>query len=82
MTKAFPEGQESSPRQEDSLKMFLAVFSLLGASLVAQTVENLSAIQETWVQSLSQEDPLEEGMATHSSVFAWRIQWTKGPGGL
>ena len=57
--------------------MFLVVFSLLGASLVAQTVENLSAIQETWVQSLSQEDPLEEGMATHSSVLAWRIPWTE-----
>ena len=43
------------------------------ASLVAQLVKNLPAMQETWVQSLGWEDPLEEGMATHSSVFAWRI---------
>ena len=81
MSKAFPEGQESSPGQEGALKMFLVVFSLLGAFLVAQTVKNLPAVQETWVQSLSQEDPLEEGMATHSSVFAWRIPWTEEPGG-
>ena len=38
--------------------------------------------QETWVQSLGQEDPLEEGMATHSSVLAWKIPWTEEPGGL
>ena len=38
--------------------------------------------QETWVRSLSQEDPLEEGMATHSSILAWRIPWTEEPGGL
>ena len=43
------------------------------ASLVAQTVKNLPAMQETWVQSLGQEDPLEKGMATHSSIPAWRI---------
>ena len=39
-------------------------------------------MQETWVQSLGQEDPLEEEMATHSSVFAWEIPWTEEPGGL
>ena len=39
-------------------------------------------MQETWVQSLGQEDPLEEGMATHSSILAWRIPWTEEPGGL
>ena len=39
-------------------------------------------MQETWVQSLGQEDPLEEGMATHSSILAWRIPWTKESGGL
>ena len=44
-----------------------------GASLVIQTVKNLSAMQETWVQSLGQEDPLEEGMTTHSSILAWKI---------
>ena len=52
------------------------------ASLVAQIVNNLPAMQETWVQSLGQEDPLENGMATHSSVLAWRIPWTEEPGGL
>ena len=43
------------------------------ASLVAQTVKNLPAMQKTWVQSLGGEDPLEKGMATHSSILAWRI---------
>ena len=52
------------------------------ASLVAQTVKNPYAMQETWVRSLSWEDPLEEGMATHSSILAWRIPWTEEPGGL
>ena len=51
-------------------------------SLVAQTVKNLPAMQESWVQSLGQEDPLEKGMATHSSILAWRIPWTEEPGGL
>ena len=46
---------------------------------MAQTVKNLPAMQETWVRSLGQEDPLEKGMATHSSVLAWRIPWTKEP---
>ena len=45
----------------------------IGASLVAQTVKNLPAMQETWVRSLGQEDLLEKGMATHSSILAWRI---------
>ena len=45
-------------------------------------VKNPFAMQETRVQSLGREDPLEEGMATHSSVLAWRIPWTKEPGGL
>ena len=43
------------------------------ASLVAQLVKNLSAMQETWVRSLGWEDPLKEGIATHSSILAWRI---------
>ena len=46
------------------------------ASLVAQLVKNLPAMQETWVQSLGWEDPLEKGMATHSNILAWRIPWT------
>ena len=41
-----------------------------------------SALQESWVQSLGQEDPLEKEMATHSSILTWRIQWTEEPGGL
>ena len=45
---------------------------------MALMVENLSAMQETWVQSLGQEDPLEEGMATHSSILAWRIPVDRG----
>ena len=53
-----------------------------GASWVTQTVKNLPAMQETWVRSLGQEDALEKGMATHSSILAWRIPWTEEPGGL
>ena len=53
-----------------------------GTSLVAQKVKNLSAMQDTWVWSLDQEDSLEKGTATHSSIFAWRIPWTEKPGGL
>ena len=49
-------------------------------SLVAQTVKNLPVMQETWVQSLGQEDPLEKGIAQHSSILAWRIPWTEEPG--
>ena len=45
-------------------------------------VKNLLAMQETRIQSLGQEDPLKEGMATHSSILAWRILWTEEPGGL
>ena len=59
----------------------LSLFGLL-VSLVAQTVKNLPAMQETKVQSLGQEDPLEKDMATHSSILAWRIPWTKEPGRL
>ena len=51
----------------------------LGASLVAQTVKNLPAMQETRVQSLGQKDPLEKEMATHSSTLAWKIPWTEEP---
>ena len=49
---------------------------------MAQMVKNLPAMQETQVQSLSGEDTLEKGMATHSSILAWRIPWTEEPGGL
>ena len=49
---------------------------------MAQMVKNPPATWETWVRSLGWEDPLEEGMATHSSVLAWRIPWTEAPCGL
>ena len=52
------------------------------ASLVVQVVKNLPAMQDTWVQSVGWEDPLEKGMTTHSSILAWRIPWTEEPGGL
>ena len=51
-------------------------------SLVAQMVKNLPAVRETWVLSLGQEDPLEKGMAAHSSILAWRIPKTEESGGL
>ena len=53
-----------------------------GASQVAQMVKNLPAMQETQVQSVGWEDPLEKGMATHSSILAWEIPWTEEPGRL
>jgi len=58
----------------------LPIFSW--ASLVVQMVNNLPAMQETWVQSLGWEDPLEKEMATHSRTLAWEIPWTEEPGGL
>ena len=62
-------------------KIFVAL-SLNSASLVAQMVKNLPAMQETQVWSLGRENPQEKRMATHSSIFAWRIPWTEEPGGL
>ena len=52
------------------------------ASLVAQTVKNPPAMWKTWIRSLGWEDLLKEGMATHSSILAWRIPWTEEPSGL
>ena len=49
---------------------------------MAQMVKNLPAMQESWVLSLVWEDPLKEGMSTHSSILAWRIPWTEEPGRL
>ena len=49
---------------------------------MVETIKNLPAMWETWVPSLGQEDTLEEQMATHSSILAWRIPWSKEPGGL
>ena len=49
---------------------------------MAQTVKNLPAMLETWIRSLGQEDPLEKGTATHSSLLVWEIPWMEEPGGL
>ena len=54
----------------------------IGPSLVAQVVQNLPVMQETQVQALGWEDPLEKGMATHSGILTWRIPWTEEPGRL
>ena len=61
---------------------FCTASFLFWASLIAQMVKNLPAMQGTWVRSLGWEDPLEKTMATHSSILAWRIPWTEEPGGL
>ena len=60
----------------------LALSPSIWASLVAQSVKNLPAVQETQVRSLGQEDPLEKEMATHSRILAWRIPWTEESGRL
>ena len=62
--------------------MYTTESALIFSFPVAQTVKNLPAMQETQVCSLGPEDPLEKGMATHSSVLAWRIQRTEEHGGL
>ena len=61
---------------------YCSAVGINGASLVAQTVENLPAMQETQVPSLGQEGPLKKGMATHTSILAWRIPGTEEPGRL
>ena len=61
-------------------QLFIEDLSVPGAFLVAQPVKNLPAMQETQVQSLHAKDALEKGMATHSSILAWRITWTEEPG--
>ena len=61
---------------------FLKALSPNTASLVAQLVKTMPAMQGTWVQSLGWEDPLEKRRATHSSILPWRIPWTEEPDGL
>ena len=78
LTTSFPDHCQPLP---GTLSITYLPISL-GASLVAQIVKNLLAMQETWVQFLGQEDPLEKGMATHPSILAWRIPWTEEPGQL
>ena len=62
-------------------KLFKLTAILIGAFLMAQMVKHLSAMWETWVQSLGGEDPLDKEMATHSSLFAWELLWPEEPGG-
>ena len=71
----------------DAVQLFGGILHLINrvpekASLVAQRVKRLPAVQETWVRSLGQEDPLEKEMAAHSSTLAWKIPWTEKPGRL
>ena len=67
------------PQTEEPGRLYTYIY---WASLVAQMVKTLPAIQETWVRSLSWEDPLEKGMATHSGILAWRIPGMGESGGL
>ena len=60
----------------EKARVFWQQASMYRTSLLAQLVKNPPAMQETWVQSLGWEDPLEKGKATHSSILAWRIPWT------
>ena len=80
-TKLGAQGGDFKEKSHEKLQIFTSHQLSLRASLVAQTVKKPSTIQETWVQFLVWEDSLEEGMATHSSILAWRIPWTEEPGG-
>ena len=68
--------------QVHTFAAFDGYYSIYWASLVAQKVKNLPAMQDLWVQALCWEDPQEKGMVTHSSILAWKIPWTEKPGGL
>ena len=61
---------------------YMSILYMFWASLVAHMVKHLTAMQQTQVQSLDWEDPLEKGMEIHSSIPAWKIPWTEAPGGL
>ena len=80
-------GREEISSKRTSMTIDAGNWGMLGikmvlASLVGQMVKNLPAMQKTQVQSLGWEDALEKGMATHSSILAWRIPWTEESGGL
>ena len=75
------KGVNKKSNHKGVLTLKLCHLILIGDSLIAQLVKNLPAMQETWVRFLGQEDRLEEGMAPHSSILAWRIPWTEEPGG-
>ena len=66
----------------NTIPKFKNIYTIFGASTVAQLVKNLPAMQETRVQFLGREDSLEKEMANHSSILAWEIPWTEEPGGL
>ena len=76
-----PWGCKGSDKTEQ-LNTHTGPLEVIWASLVAQTVKLLPTMREAWVRSLGREDPLEKEMATHSSIHAWKIPWTKEPGGL
>ena len=83
----WPVNQHYSQKSSDIVKQLYSnththTHTHTHASLVAQTVKNPLAVQETWVRSLGQGDPLEKKMATHSSILAWSIAWTEEPAGL
>ena len=78
----FPDGPVVRTLRFRCSGQFPSLVGELRASLVAQSVRNLPAVQETWVRSLGWEDPLEKEMATHSSILSWKISWTEEPGGL
>ena len=71
-----------SHKESDTTEGLSLTFSDPGTSGVAQRVESLPTIRAIWAQSLSQEDPLEKEMATHSSILPWKIPWMEKPGGL
>ena len=79
-TLSFSLERETNREEEGPNHCSQVIFS--EASLLAQSVKNLPALQETWVQSLGQEDPLEKEVVKHSSILAWEIPWTEEPGGL
>ena len=78
-TETFPS---LPPTHENKITSTNSLVFPCKAFLVAQTVKNQPAMQKTWVPSLGREDPLEKGMATHSSILAWTIPWTEEPGRL
>ena len=71
-----------SGKDVEYLSNFYTILSSSWASLVPQMIKNLPAVQDTWLQSLGQEDPLEDRMATRSGILAWRIPQTEEPGRL
>ena len=81
----FTSAQNKIPEVSGCLLEWMGLFverSTMLVSLVAQREKNLPAMMETWVQSLGWEDPLEKGMAAHSSILAWKTPWTEEPGRL